>query len=173
MSYLPVFITNAWVDNFRSPSARIARFLPRVQCVLYHSLQHLCLILLQSLCNTAYFCRWCCDRASLSSRFLAMSTKAQFSHGSRASPPNPTSLPKGAAYHPQAPSPNKAQRYQTCCSVAGDLLSTVQTSGPGQWHRMKPDSPHPLPPRERPRPPHCVSQESLPRITGTAHKFKR
>lgn len=82
MSCLHVFITTiSWVGHFRSPSARTARFLPRVlcvQCVLYHCLQHLCLILLLSLCNRAYFCRWCCDTASVSSQSLAVSTKPSF-----------------------------------------------------------------------------------------------
>lgn len=149
MSYLPVFITTIGrVNHFRSPSARIARFLPRVQCVFYHSFQHLCLIL----CNTAYFCSWYCDTAS-----LAVSTKPSLAMAAKhlPSPPEPISLPKCAVYHPQAPFPTKAQvwgaqRCQTGCSVAWDLLSTMQTSGPGLWHRMKLDSP---PPGGRPRPP--------------------
>lgn len=157
VSYLPVFIsTIGWVDHFRSPSARIARFLPRVQGVLYHSLQHLCLILLQSLWNTAHFCRWCCDTASPSSWFLAVSTKPSLAMAAEhlPCPPEATSLPKYA----ECPSPNKAQFWgaqscQTGCSGAGDLLSTLQTSGPGLWHRMKLDSPPPTATRRKPRPP--------------------
>lgn len=146
------FYHNHWLGgSFQSPSARIARFLPRVQRVLYHSLQHLCLILLQTLCNTAYFCRWCCDTARLGSWFLAVSTKPSLAMVAEhlQSSPESNSLPKCTAYHPQAPpSPDKAQvwgahRYQTGCSVAWDLLSTVQTSPPGQWHRMKLYSPPP------------------------------